>query len=81
MSGIITANSDNKNEVYELLVGMHKMATHLASLHGSGWYISRTYTNCDQGEYLTAVSNGTVEITADTVGVRHAYTKANVNNA
>ena len=81
MSGMITANSDNKNDTYELLVGMHAMATQLASLRGSGWYISGSYTNCRDGEFLTSVSNGSVEITADTKGGKHVYTKAYVDCA
>ncbi|AUR95640.1 hypothetical protein NVP1210O_18 [Vibrio phage 1.210.O._10N.222.52.C2] len=81
MGNVITASSENKCEKYELLVALHTLAVQLTRCHGSGWYISESWTDCTAEEYLTIVSNGSVQIEARTIGEVHNYTKSPVKNA
>lgn len=69
----ITANSDNKNDVYRLLNVVHSMAGSMAGAKLGGWYLKDTCTM--PPEYVrTTWTNGIVDVRAVTTDlVHHEY--------
>lgn len=69
----ITANSDNKNDVYRLLNIVHSMAGSMAVAKLGGWSLKDTCTMSP--EYVqTTWTNGIVDVRAVTTDlVHHEY--------
>lgn len=79
----ITANSDNKDDVYRLLNIVHSMAGSLAVAKAGGWSLKDTCTM--PPEYMqTTWTNGVVDVRAVTTDLTHheysLYATAESNN-
>lgn len=66
----ITANSDNRDDVYKLLDIVHSMAGTLAVAKAGGWSLKETCT-MSPGCVMTTWTNGIVDVRAVTTDGNH----------